>query len=77
MGLKMKIKIDLRKGQTPQEAEEELFKALEYQRSGDIHGDEFLDPVMEEAAQKMIKMHEKVWEESLAEILALLDEEYE
>lgn len=72
----MKIKIDC-EGLTPEQAEEELFKALEFQRSGDIHGDEFLDSVMEETAQKMIAMHEKVWEDTLREIEEILDEEYE
>lgn len=77
MTKKVNIDIKLQKGQTPEEAEELLYKALAFQRSGDIHGDEFLDPVMQDASQKMIKMHEKVWTDSLNEILALLDEEYE
>ena len=72
----IKVKIDC--GHlSPEEAEEELFKALDFQRSGDIHGDEFLDSVMEETAQKMISLHEKVWSETLKEIEDILDEEYE
>ena len=77
MNKKINVNIQLKKGQSPEEAEEMLYKALAFQRSGDIHGDEFLDPVMQEASQKMIKMHEKVWADSLKEILELLDEEYE
>jgi len=73
----MKIKIGLRKGQTPEEAEEELFKALSEQRSGNSHSEEFDDPIMEAIAQKIIEKHSQIWEASLEEINQLLDEEYE
>lgn len=73
----MKIKIELDKGQAPEEAEELLYKALTAKRSVDVHTEEFQDPVMEEAAQKMVNMHKQIWEESLEEILSILDEEYE
>ncbi len=72
----IKVKIDCG-DYTPEQAEEELFKALDFQRSGDVHGDEFVDEVMEETAQKMIKLHEQIWAETLKEIEDLLDEEYE
>lgn len=73
----MKVKIVLAKNQSIEDAEEELLKALNFKRSGEIHGDEFSDEVMEEAAQEMIKAHEDILKQTLDEINQVLDEEYE
>jgi hypothetical protein len=71
------VKIILEKGETQQEAEEALLKALNSHSSGDIHFTEsFEDPAMVDATHKMEKMHKDMYNEMIREINEALDDEY-
>lgn len=71
------VKIELKKNETPEQAEELLFKALESQRNGEIHGgEEFSDPAMSHLLDRMELMHKEMYEEALREIIQVLEEEH-
>ena len=69
----MKVKVELEKGETRDEAEEALYKALSSQRDGSTHGDQFPDPAMEHMANKLKKQYNDIWVEMLREISEELD----
>jgi len=71
-----RVKIILDKNETMHEAEETLFKALNMQRTGDVHKGDFVDPAMTDVALRMKGAHEIMYKEMLEEIEAVLDEEY-
>lgn len=72
-----KIKILLEKGETPEQAEEMLLKALTSQREGlaHTHHDTFEDPAMDHMAEMMEDFYAKQWEKMLKEIFEVIDEE--
>lgn len=72
----MKAKLELESGQTPEQGEEELYKALNSQRTGDIHREEFQDPAMNDVAGRMKKEYRTMWEAMWKELEAELDREY-
>lgn len=70
------VKIFLDKDETPEQAEDLLFKAMEAQRNGEIHQDEFSDPAMRDLLDRMQKLYKDNYEEVIQEIMKALDEEY-
>lgn len=71
-----KVKIELEKGMTPDQAEEMLFKAFEAQRNGDMHTEEFSDPAMQDVLARMEKLHKDSYDLMIQEIIAALEGEY-
>lgn len=71
------VKIELKKGETPDEAEEMLLKAFESQRDGSIHKEEFHDPAMRDLAIRLRELHEKEYNLMLEEIYTELEKEYQ
>ena len=71
----MRIQIELDADQTPDEAEEVLYKALSAKRDGSAHETEtFLDPAMQDQAEKMKQVYTTSLGTMLAEIQQVLDE---
>lgn len=71
------VKIELQEGETIEQAEEVLFKALRSQRDGSIHQDgKFHDPAIEELSIKLIKLHEAEYNLMLQEIFKELEDEH-
>ena len=72
-----RIKIILKNGETREEVEEQLLKALNLHKSGDIHDSEkFEDPAMDDLENKIAKLHELMFQEMLNEVVAEIDREY-
>ncbi len=72
-----KIKIFLEKGETPESADLALLKALNLHVSGDIHLDEdFADPAMTSAVDKLEELYKNVSQKMMAEIMSAIDGEY-
>lgn len=70
----MKVKIELDRNQTHEEAEESLYKALSSQRDGKSHSeDRFPDPAMEHQAKIMIELYSLFLQKMNAEIIAELE----
>jgi hypothetical protein len=70
------VKIKLKKGESIQEAEETLYKALNAQRTGDMHKEDFSDPAMADIVVRMQEEHDKLFKKILREIEEELDKEY-
>ena len=70
------VKITLEKGETIEQAEEKLYKALDSHRNGDLHTEDFTDPAMKDLIDKMLRMHDQTYQELLQEIFDELDKEY-
>ena len=72
-----KVKIYLEKGETIEEAEELLRKALDLHSSGDIHVEEsYDDPAMIHTQERMEEIHNKIYDEMLQEVIEAINEEY-
>lgn len=71
-----KVKIFLSPGETLQEAEDSLLKAMNHHNNGDVHSETFQDPAMDSVADRMIDAHSKIYKEMLEEIFETLDQEY-
>lgn len=71
------VKIELQPGETPDEAENLLFKAFEAQRNGDIHGEEYHDPAMRDTFNRMQEVFKREQTAMLEEIFRALDEEHQ
>ena len=72
-----KVKIYLDKGETIQDAEEQLSKALALHSTGDVHVEEsFDDPAMIHAQEEMENIHKKVYDDMIAEIMEIINGEY-
>lgn len=70
------VKIILQKGETPEQAEELIFKAFEAQRTGEMHKEEFNDPAMVDLINRMQMLHEAEYELMMQEIAQVIDEEH-
>ena len=70
----MKIKIELDKNQSREEAEEILYKALNSQRTGAQHSEEFQDPVMNELYHQSVDFYGDLYEDMIAEIIKVLED---
>lgn len=70
------VKVILEKGETPEQAEELLFRAFEAQRNGDIHGEEFNDPAMMDLLARMEEIHKREYDLMLQEIFQVIEEEH-
>lgn len=72
-----KVKIFLAPGETLRDAEDSLLKAMVHHNSGEIHSSHsFQDPAMAVVAKKMESIHDKIYQDMLAEIFQTLDKEY-
>lgn len=72
-----KVKIFLEPGETTQDAEDLLFKALNHHNTGEVHSSHsFQDPAMVSVAHKMESIHSKIYQEMLEEIFEALDKDY-
>lgn len=70
----MKVSIELEEGESRDEADELLLKALGHQKTGEIHeADSFVDPVMEEAARELKDFHALIYKVMLEAIILELD----
>jgi hypothetical protein len=70
------VKIGLQKGETPDQAEELIFKAFQAQRDGSIHKEEFHDPAMRDLLARMHQLHADQLKELINEIGDILEAEY-
>lgn len=72
----MRVRITLDQGQSHDDGEEQLFKALEAHREGLPHDqDTFVDPAMEHQAQIIKAEYAVIFDAMMQEILDVLDEE--
>jgi hypothetical protein len=71
------LKVLLADGETPEAAEEFIFKAFSAQRDGSIHQEEFHDPAMRDVLVRLQLMHEKQFQAMMNEIGQILDSEYQ
>ena len=72
-----RIKIFVEDGETVEEVESNLVKAISHQISGDVHESEsFDDPAMKSVAEKMIKAHSEMYKNMLQEIFQELEKEH-
>ena len=71
-----KVKVIAEKGESLDEAEEKLYKALNAHRTGDLHTEDFSDPAMKDLVERMTLKHEIIYKEMMDEIFEVLDEEY-
>lgn len=71
------VRVELQGHETPEEAEETLFKALSAQRDGSIHREEFRDPAMRDLLARMQKIHADQFKALLQEIFEILEEEHQ
>lgn len=53
-----------------------MFKALNQQVNGDVHGESFDDPAMISVAQRFEELHDRQYQEMLQEIFNELDKDY-
>lgn len=70
----MRVRVDLEKGQSVDEAEELLYKALDSQRSGDAHSEGFADSAVQHASDVMRNEYVKQFDLMMQEVLQALDE---
>lgn len=72
-----KVKIFLEPGETIQEAEDSLLKALNHHNDGGVHSAQtFDDPAMVSVERKMEQLHSKIYQEMMQEIFETLDKDY-
>ena len=67
-----KVDIHLEPGETIEEAEEQLLKAMQHQ-VGHEHKDAFHQPSARDVFNKLIKEHEKTLERTMKEIMGEID----
>lgn len=70
------VKIELKKGETPDQAEELIFKAFSAQRDGSIHKEEFHDPAMRDMLVRLQTLHADQFKALIDEIGMILEKEY-
>lgn len=72
-----KVKIFLGKNETIEDAELDLFKALNHHVSGEVHqSDNFEDPAIKASADQLEIIHKKIYKEMIDEINLELEKEY-
>lgn len=71
-----RVKIIPGNNETIEQAEENLYKALNAQRTGELHTEKFLDPAMVDLVERMQTAHENMYAEMMQEIMDELDKEY-
>lgn len=72
-----KVKIFLEPGETVEDAESSLLKAMNHHNSGDVHSSHsFTDPAMVDVSHRLINLHDKIYDEMLQEIFMALDKDY-
>lgn len=72
-----KVKIELDSGETVEQAEDLLFKAVLAQTSGEAHDEtNFSDPAMADLINQLEKQHANMFLEMIQEINDELDKEY-
>jgi hypothetical protein len=72
-----KVKIYVEEGETLEEAEQDLQKALQYHSSGEVHDeDSYLDPAMKSLTDRLESMHKVMYDNIIKEVMEALDKEY-
>jgi hypothetical protein len=72
-----KVKIYLDEGETLEEAEEDLQKALNFHSSGEIHDeDSYQDPAMRDLTNLLEQLHKKAYDNIIREVIQALDKDY-
>lgn len=72
----MKVEIHLDENQDPLEAEEILYKALNSQRTGEMHSQSaFMDPAMQHQLEHMKSTYDLILKQMVDEIIAVIDDE--
>jgi hypothetical protein len=71
-----RVKVMLEPGETQEQAEESLFKAMSMHRDGGAHeSEDFLDAAMQDQAAVMNRVYEMFFDKMLGEINDVIDEE--
>lgn len=71
------VKIILDHDETQADVEDQLFKALNLHRSGEVHDEEaFEDPAMQDVLHRMQKIHKDIFADMMNEIQMELEKEY-
>jgi len=71
----MKVEILLEKGETLEEAEELLYKAMQHHQAGHEHRSSFQQPSAREVFNKIIKEHDKTWKAMMKDIEKTIEED--
>lgn len=72
-----KIKIFLEDNETIEEAQDNLYKALDSKVSGESHAsDLFDDPAAQDLANKLENLHKEMYDKLLLDVFEALDQEY-
>ena len=71
-----KVKVLPGIGETLEQAEDALIKAMTSQATGDVHQESFQDPAMAHTANKMEQSFKKIYQEMINEISDVLDKDY-
>ena len=76
MGVPMsRIEIHLESDETPEEAEEQLYKSLHAQRTGELHKEDFHQPAARAVVSKLSRQHAKMLKSMMKDIEEVLDRE--
>ena len=73
----MNVKIELQKGETPEQAEELILKAFNAQRDGTLHSGRFHDSAIQHLVDQLQELHGAEFQSMLREIFEELDKEYQ
>lgn len=72
-----KVKIFVDPGETVEEVEDSLFKAISHHNSGNVHENEsFDDPAMTDLMATLEKSHKETYAKMIQEIMQRLDKDY-
>lgn len=72
-----KVKIFVEEGETLEEAEDLIQKALNFHSSGEVHDeDSYEDPAMGNLTTLLEAMHQKTYDNIIREVIQALDKDY-
>jgi len=71
----MKVEIHLEPGETKEEAEELLFKALHHHRAGEEHRHAFHQPGARDVFNRILKRHDEMWKRMMKQIEEVIDDD--
>ena len=69
------VKVFLEPHETEDDARDLLVKALTHHEAGGEHKEAFHQPAARDVFTKMINEHDKIWQQMLKEISAVIDDE--
>lgn len=72
-----KVKIYVENGETLEEAQEDIVKAIQYHSSGESHDEDlFEDPAMRSLTDRLEVLHQQTYNNIVKEISEALDKDY-